>query len=67
MKDFKLLFDKAIKKVTPENRRKAVHHAIKEEKMWDLDYLIDRTVDPLIITSRGDDSSSDDEEYYDFL
>lgn len=68
MKDVKLLFDQAIKEVTPENWRKVVHHVIKEEeKMWDLDHLIDRTVDPLIITSRGDDSSSDDEEYYDFL
>ncbi|KAJ8975043.1 hypothetical protein NQ317_004078 [Molorchus minor] len=53
--------------VTPENWRKPVHHVIKEEeKMWDLDHLIDRTVDPLIITSR-DDTSSDDEEYCDFL
>ena len=64
MKDVKLLFDQAIKEVTPENWRKAVQHVIKqEEKMWNLDNLLDQTVDPLIILSRGDDSSSDDEEY----
>ena len=65
MKDVKLLFDHTIKEVTPENWWKAVQHVIKqEEKMWNLDNLIDQTVDPLIIIlSRGDDSSSDDEEY----
>lgn len=64
MKDVKLLFDQAITEVTPENWRKAVQHVIKEEdKMWDLDNLIDQTVEPLIIVSRGDDSSSDDEDY----
>ena len=64
MKYVKLLFDQAIKEVTPENWRKAVQHVMKqEEKMWNLDNLLDQTVDPLIILSRGDDSSSDDEEY----
>lgn len=51
--DVELFFDQAIMEVAPEIWQKAVQQAIKdEEKMWDFDYLIDRTVDPLIITLR---------------
>nr|XP_023024938.1 uncharacterized protein LOC111513011 [Leptinotarsa decemlineata] len=65
MKDVKVLFDQAIMEITSENWQKAIQHVLKEEdKMWELDNLVDQVVDPIIITP-GDDDSSSDEDYTD--
>jgi hypothetical protein len=55
-----LLIEKGIQNVTPERWEKCVQHVIKEEdKMWNLDGLMETVIEPLIINLQdsSDDSS----------
>jgi hypothetical protein len=58
--DVRLLLEKGIQNVTPERWEKCVQHVIKEEdKMWNLDGLMETVMEPLIINLQdsSDDSS----------
>lgn len=60
MKDVQTLFEEALKEVNAEKWRKCIEHVIKEEqKMWELDNLIEQTVQPIVINLEADESSSD--------
>nr|XP_023022563.1 uncharacterized protein LOC111510841 [Leptinotarsa decemlineata] len=63
-----LLYE-SLQHITEQNWRDAVRHAIEEEqKMWDLDNIIDATVEtqPLIINLQDDSDSEDDPVYFEF-
>jgi hypothetical protein len=60
LEDVRLLLEKGIQIVTPERWEKCVQHVIKEEdKMWNLDGLIETVIESLIINLQdsSDDSS----------
>jgi hypothetical protein len=60
LEDVRLLLEKGIQNVTPERWEKCVQHVIKEEdKMWNLDGLMETVMEPLIINLQdsSDDSS----------
>lgn len=63
-----LLYE-SLQHITEQNWRDAVRHVIEEEqKMWDLDNIIDATVEtqPLIINLQDDSDSEDDPVYFEF-
>jgi hypothetical protein len=50
LEDVRLLLEKGIQNVTPERWEKCVKHVIKkEDKMWNLDGLMETVIEPLII------------------
>ncbi|XP_072386551.1 uncharacterized protein [Diabrotica undecimpunctata] len=58
--DVKQLFLEAVNNVKPENWEKAVNHTIKEEeKMWKLDNITDKMIEPVIINLGSESSSSE--------
>jgi hypothetical protein len=60
LEDVRLLLEKGIQNITPERWEKCVQHVIKEEdKMWNLDGLMETVMEPLIISLQdsSDDSS----------
>ena len=62
MKDLHSLFEQAVVNVSAENWKNAIRHAQgEEEKMWQLDTVMDIAVEPLIIHLGNDSSSSDSE------
>jgi transposase len=61
LEDVRLLLEKGIQNVTPERWEKCVQHVIKEEdKMWNLDGLMETVVEPLIINLRDSSNDSSD-------
>lgn len=57
--DVKNLFVEAIGTVTPDNWLNAINHVKKvEQKMWEMDEVIDLQVEPLIITGNVSSSGS---------
>ena len=64
LSDVKILLQNALERVTADKWQKCIQHVQKEEeKMWELDNLIDDTVEPIIINLGDEDSSSSDEEF----
>lgn len=62
MKDLHPLFLEALKNVTVDNWRNAIRHAKNvEEKMWQLDIVMEIQVEPLVIHLSDDSSSSSSE------
>ncbi|XP_031352063.1 uncharacterized protein LOC116177270 [Photinus pyralis] len=62
MKDLHPLFQQAVEHVTAENWKNAIRHAqSEEEKMWQIDILMDIVVEPLVIHV-GDDSTLTESE-----
>lgn len=62
MKDLHPLFLEALKNVTVGNWRNAIRHAKNvEEKMWQLDIVMEIQVEPLVIHLSDDSSSSSSE------
>ncbi|XP_026746152.1 uncharacterized protein LOC113507498 [Trichoplusia ni] len=60
IKDVKKLFEEGVKEVTPENWRQCINHTIKvEDKMCQLDHIIDECVDSFIINVTDSDSDSE--------
>jgi transposase len=60
MEDVRAHFEEALKEVNAERWRKCIEHVMKEEqKMWELDNVIEQTMEPLIINLGPDESSSD--------
>ncbi|RVE40115.1 hypothetical protein evm_015235 [Chilo suppressalis] len=52
--------EQVLKEMTPENWRQCINHAIKvEDKMWQLDHIIDECVDSFIINVTDSDSNSE--------
>lgn len=63
LKDLKNLLPEALNKITAENWRNCENHTIKEEnKMKELDQIIDHVTDQLIIHVGEDSSSSESSE-----
>lgn len=57
--ELKPLFKRAVNNVTPENWKKAVGHILKEEeRMWNMDALMEIQVEPLIINVGQDSDTS---------
>lgn len=62
LNDVKKLMENALNKVTPERWKNCVSHVLKEEdKFWQLDNLVDITLDPIVISVNTQDSDSDSE------
>lgn len=62
LSDVKNLFNKAISEVTSENWQKCIRHVTEiEKKMWELDNIIDITIEPIVISLESDGESSDTE------
>jgi hypothetical protein len=61
LEDVRLLLEKGIQNVTPERWEKCVQHVIKEEdKMWNLDGLIEAVIESLIINLQDSSDGSSD-------
>lgn len=57
LKEVRELFKTAINNVSDENWRNAINHVLKEEqKMWNLDNLVETTVEPIVINVTMSDS-----------
>ena len=60
LKDVEILFQKALKEVNAEKWSKCIEHVIGEEqRMWELDYITEKTMEPIVINVDTHDSSSD--------
>lgn len=60
MNDVQKHFEEALQEVNAEKWQRCIEHVIKEEqKMWQLDSLLEKTVEPLIINLGEEDSPSD--------
>jgi hypothetical protein len=59
LEDVTLLLEKGIQNVTPEGWEKWMQQVIKEDKMWNMDGLMETVIEPLIINLQdsSDDSS----------
>jgi transposase len=63
LEDVRLLLEKGIQNVTPERWEKCVQHVIKEEdKMWNLDGLMETVMEPLIINLQNSSDDSDNSD-----
>ena len=61
--DMKELFEVAVSRITPENWQKCIEHTNKvEEKMWNLDNIMDDAAERLIIPLNGSDTSSSESD-----
>lgn len=61
LKDVESIFQEALKQVDSEKWSKCVEHVIKEEaRMWELDRMVDETIEPLIISLDPNDDSTTD-------
>ncbi|XP_050308279.1 uncharacterized protein LOC126744770 [Anthonomus grandis grandis] len=57
--DMRKIFEVAVSRITPENWQKCIEHTNKvENKMWDLDNIMDVQVERLVIPLNGSDTSS---------
>ncbi|KAJ8912682.1 hypothetical protein NQ315_011042 [Exocentrus adspersus] len=64
LSDVKILLENSLERVTADKWQRCIHHIHKEEeKMWELDNLIDVAVEPLVI-NLGDEDSSDSEDEF---
>lgn len=62
LSDVKNLFHTSISEVTAEHWNKCINHVIEIEKnMWELDPIIDNSIEPIIVSVGSDDSSSETE------
>jgi hypothetical protein len=60
LSDVKILLKNSLERVTADNWQRCIHHVQKEEeKMWELDNLIDVTVEPIVINLGDEDNSSE--------
>lgn len=61
LKDVESIFQQALEQIDSEKWSKCVEHVIKEEeRMWQIDHMVDETVEPLIISlDLNDDSTTD--------
>lgn len=63
LNDVKVLLTNSLERVTADKWQSCINHVLKEEaKMWELDNLIDITVEPIIINIGAEDSSSESSE-----
>jgi transposase len=63
LSDVKNLLHNALASITSEDWKKCVDHVLHEEmKLWDVDHIIEQTIEPIIITVDEDDDSSDEFE-----
>ncbi|XP_050516569.1 uncharacterized protein LOC126891436 [Diabrotica virgifera virgifera] len=61
--DVKVLFNQALSNVTANNWQNAVNHVDGIiSKMWQLDFIIERVIEPIIINLGNDSSSSEDSD-----
>lgn len=64
MAALKPLLEVALQNVTAENWRKCIEHVMKEEeRMWELDNVIEITVEPLVINLEETDEESDKSDF----
>ncbi|KAJ8914626.1 hypothetical protein NQ315_015363 [Exocentrus adspersus] len=64
LSDVKILLENSLERVTADKWQRCIHHVHKqEEKMWELDNLIDVAVEPLVF-NLGDEDSSDSEDEF---
>lgn len=64
MSELKNLLTDSLTKVTAEQWKKCVEHVIKEEqRMWDLDGMVDELIEPIIISLNEDSSTEDDSDF----
>lgn len=62
LSDVTNLFHKSISEVTTEHWQKCINHVMDIEKnMWELDRIIDSSIEPIIISLGSDDNSSETE------
>lgn len=63
LNDVKVLLTNSLERVTADKWQSCINHVLKEEaKMWELDDLIDITIEPIIINIGSEDSSSESSE-----
>lgn len=59
LKDIEVLLTNSLKRVTVDKWKSCIDHVIKEEtEMWELDNLIDQTIELIIIIIGAEDNSS---------
>ncbi|XP_056633544.1 uncharacterized protein LOC130443098 [Diorhabda sublineata] len=58
LKGVRILLNEALKNIIADDWQKCIQHVKEEEKMWELNNIIDQTVEPLMINLNNSSTSS---------